>query len=231
MEYNLQNFDIHIWSVDLSQNTELSVVDCLAPEERARADRFVFPKDRERFVIAHVALRNILANYLKITPEAAHYQYGEHGKPSLLTPNSPLLFNMSHAHERAMIAISKDVEVGIDIEYKKKDHSILALAKRFFSPEEYQVLSELPENSQLAAFYRCWTLKEAYLKMTGLGMSLPLSHFTVDFLGSDLNCLKSVKQGLMSLPTGSLGCLEVSGDYEAAVAAAEKIHSIIRFDY
>jgi len=157
----------------------------LSSDEWGRAMRFVDARDRERFAKARWSLRNILARYLTISPENIVFSYGTHGKPSL--KNSAVQFNLSHAGDYGLLAIARDA-VGVDIEIVRTNRDFLALAERFFAPQEYAALLALPAKKRMSAFYRCWTRKEAFIKATGDGLSLSLAKFEViidDVNGTD----------------------------------------------
>lgn len=163
----------------------------LSPQELERANRFHNPLHRSRYIVSHAVLRNILASYLNTPPRELKFDYGPHGKPSIAQPaDSNLQYNMSHSNEMAFYAINLDGRVGVDVEYIKKDADMLGIAKRFFNKNEYLRLLQLPQNVQKEAFYQCWTLKEAYIKAHGIGLTKPLSSFEVIFAESDSeNCL------------------------------------------
>ena len=141
-------------------------------ERRRRIDRFRFPKDRCRSLGAGVLLRRALA---EAGVDETEFVYGEYGKPRL-AGNKGVHFNLSHAGDRAMCVIAP-FRVGCDVE--RIGHRGAGVAERFFAPEEYNQILSAPESERDAAFTRLWALKESFLKATGLGLTLPLSAFTV----------------------------------------------------
>jgi hypothetical protein len=112
----------------------------LSDDERARAQRFVFDRDRSRFTVARGVLRNILGRYLQRPPSSIRFGYGPHGKPHLEAPPNQLLptlrFNVSHSADLVLIAVAHDREVGVDVEQIRTDFALDELARRFFSQEE-----------------------------------------------------------------------------------------------
>ena len=151
----------------------------LAPEERARAARFVFDRDRTRFVNARAGLRAVLGICLGVEPASVGLSYEPRGKPILEVAHPPLRFNLSHSGDRALVAVALGREVGIDIELIRWiDHA--GLARAFFSPGERAALERGSENERHAAFYRCWVAKESYLKARGDGLTSSLDAFEVD---------------------------------------------------
>lgn len=150
----------------------------LSNDERERADRFYFDKDRNNYTVARALLRLILAPYVGIEAQALEFGYGARGKPFVPAPQA-LHFNLSHSHMAAIYAVSRH-DIGVDIEYHHREVSDLsAIARRFFAPAESAVLHALPRERWQAAFFNCWTRKEAYIKAVGDGLSLGLDQFEV----------------------------------------------------
>lgn len=147
----------------------------LNAEERARADRFVFPRHNRRFTVARAFLRTILGEAIGRAPESIEFVLSEYGKPSLA--GGEVQFNLSHSHELAVMALAP-ATIGIDVEHVRPMPDALKLAERFFAPDEIEVLKLADDLDR--AFFRCWTAKEAYLKARALGIgSLALDSFAV----------------------------------------------------
>jgi 4'-phosphopantetheinyl transferase len=174
---------VHVWRASLAQPAQLQAafLRTLNQDERTRADRFHFEQHRRRFVLARGFLRALLARYLQTEPEQVLFAYGPYGKPSLAEPQSAncLQFNASHSHELAVYAVGQGHEIGVDVEYVNTDFAGEDIARHFFSAYEVQTLMSLPESERPAAFFRCWTRKEAYIKAIGSGLSHPLDEFDV----------------------------------------------------
>lgn len=135
------------------------------------------PTHRHRFIIARGVLRSIISCYLpRQSPALLVFDYNKYKKPQLSAAyHSTLQFNVSHSEDYALLAITPLHPIGIDVE-KLKSHDLLAIAKRFFSYNEYQLLSQLRSNQIEPVFYALWTRKEAVLKAVGLGIAEYLSH-------------------------------------------------------
>ncbi len=155
----------------------------LSPEERERAGRFRFPEHRHRYIVCRGTVREVLAPHLHLAPGAVQFDYNPYGKPSV--PGSNVRFNVSHSGVWAMLAVSLEREVGIDIEHIDARFAQDQIPERFFSPREVTHLRSLPESQQTAAFFRCWTRKEAYIKARGLGLALALDSFDVSLRPDD----------------------------------------------
>jgi len=150
----------------------------LAPGERERAYRFRFTRDRGRFIVARAALRQLLGASLGQPPSLVAFTYGPNGKPALADAGAGLCFNLSHSAELALCALAPGTELGVDVEAHRPLDDMDALAERFFAPAEVAWLQQ--QADRMAAFFRLWTCKEAYVKALGLGLSLDTRSFAVD---------------------------------------------------
>ncbi len=179
----LNSDEVHVWQASLDQAPfQVRLLqDTLSTDERARAERFYFEKDRQRFIVARGVLRAILGRYLNRAPEALGFLYNAYGKPALAgePDGTPIHFNLSHSHDIALYAVTRHREVGIDLERIRLDLAFEDIAERFFSPAEAETLRTLPTEIQRQTFFRFWTRKEAYAKARGEGLSLPLDQLDV----------------------------------------------------
>lgn len=153
----------------------------LSLEEKARADRFHFAIDKNRFVVARGLLRELLGRYLGQAPDSLEFSYGKHGKPFLSGENvsSGICFNLSHSAGLVVYAIAKERSLGIDVEHVQPESAGEDIAKRYFSAREVSDLRTLPPEARVEGFFHCWTRKEAYLKAKGMGLQIPLDGFSV----------------------------------------------------
>lgn len=173
MTFNLtlESNTVHIWQAELNlSNLILQQLEkLLSPDEKQRAQRFKFEKDRHSFIAARGILRTILSRYLRIDPEIIQFNYSPKGKPFLTQVSQPISFNLSHSTGKAVYAIALNQNIGIDLEAIRSIEA-LSLAKRFFCESEYRWLASLSPQQQNSAFFKLWTCKEAYLKATGEGL-------------------------------------------------------------
>jgi 4'-phosphopantetheinyl transferase len=146
----------------------------LSADEREREARFAFPDLRDRFAAARGQLREALAAALAQDPRALRFSYGKSGKPALVA--GELQFNLSHSGDVALLALSLGGELGVDVELHR-ERSFTDIAERFFAPGERAELRSLPEPARGPAFYDIWTAKEAFVKATGEGITVPLEDF------------------------------------------------------
>lgn len=156
----------------------------LTPDERERAARLIDQRIRNRFIAGRGQLREILSGYLDREPADLLLSTNPSGKPFLSEQQRPdrLSFNLSHSADLAMLALCTGCEVGIDLEQLRCNLPFGTMAQQFFSSRERADLFSLPSELQPAAFYRCWTRKEAYLKGCGSGFSRPADICDVSLL-------------------------------------------------
>jgi 4'-phosphopantetheinyl transferase len=185
----------------------------LTPQEREHATRFRLAEHRRQFIVCRGTLRKILSRYLELHPARIAFVYNHHGKPSLR--DSDLRFNVSHSGSWALQAVTRAGEVGVDIERMDPQFAAEQIPERFFSPREVAQLRALPADLQTAAFFRCWTRKEAYIKARGLGLALPLDSFDVSLGPDDPPALLRGADGW------SVRDLEAPPGHAAAVAAED----------
>ena len=164
------------WSIDLPQAPTVSVdalLPVLLPEERERAARFVNPIDRQRFVLAHIATRVILAAVSDQPIEVIDFNRHSSGKPYLQETDKDTgisEFSLSHCQDKALLGLCSRGYIGVDIELIAP-RPFLPLVNKLYRPDEAEWLLKQPNDRQLEYFLQCWTRKEAYLKATGSGLS------------------------------------------------------------
>ena len=192
----------------------------LTHDELDRADRFYFEIQRRRFIAARGTLRSILSCYLAIYPSHLRFYYNQYGKPCLAPEfsSSLLNFNLSHSDNMALFAITRNMEIGVDIERVRSDFEYEEIAKRFFSANEVAILRTIPTEKRLEAFYHYWTRKEAYIKAHGKGLSLPLDSFDVSFAAWESRRLLMTKDEPQERALGTLQDLKPGFGYIGALA-------------
>ena len=189
--------EVHVWKVDLSVPWSELHDKAMAATDRQQAMRFRFALDRHRFSVARASLRMILSRYLNRNPATIDFERGAHGKPHLADSddNRGLRFNVSHSNQLALIAVARDREVGIDIEFRKDDFGTYEVADRFFSAAEINQLKSVSDELRVEAFFNCWTRKEAYIKARGEGLSMPLDEFEVSLVpGTSAELISNVRE-------------------------------------
>lgn len=218
---SLGSDEVHLWRASLDAPAgETELLDrVLSADERARADRFRFERDRRRYVIARGVLRSLLGGYLQTGPATVRFQYGRYGKPALGDEDGgdALGFNLSHSEDVALYAISRGRALGVDVERVRPNFGGMAIAERFFSPREVAALRSLPHHEQSAAFFRCWTRKEAYIKARGDGLSLRLDCFDVSLAPGEPAALLDMRDDPDDIARWRLWDVSPDPDYAAAL--------------
>ena len=153
----------------------------LCAEERSRAARFAFERDRNRYIAARSCLRRLLGERLGERPQAVELVYGKRGKPALAPrfAATGLRFNVTHCDDVAVYAFAHEREVGVDVEAVRPLRDADDVAERFFSPRENIAYRALPAADRAQGFFNCWTRKEAFVKALGGGLHIALDRFDV----------------------------------------------------
>ena len=211
---SLEAGEVHVWRMELEQPQDVleKFRSTLEADELQRASRFHFDKHRNNFVAARGFLRRVLSRYLDAKPETLRFSYGEYGKPAL---DATLHFNMSHSHGLALLAITEGRQIGVDVEHVRADFATEDIARHFFSHSEVESFGRLQKEEQVAAFFRCWTRKEAFIKATGRGLSQPLDAFDVTLAPGVAAELLRVEEDEAS--RWSMSDIDVGEDYAGAL--------------
>ncbi|MCI0650923.1 MAG: 4'-phosphopantetheinyl transferase superfamily protein [Planctomycetes bacterium] len=204
----------------------------LSPEETKRANRYLVEHARRNFFLSRGGLRAILARYLGREPREVEFEYGPHGKPALAGSfaASGLRFNVSHSGEVILIAVARARELGIDIERLRADVELENLARRYFSAAESASLLALEPAARPRAFYRCWTRKEAYLKLKGAGLSFPLDRFQVSLRDDEPPALLATEVEGDRAEDIAIVDLSIDRDYEAALVTSRPCPALRYFE-
>lgn len=224
----LNNSQVHVWraNLDLPTNIIEQLTSYLSVDEIARANKFRFEQHQRRFIAARGVLRQILGNYLQISPEKLQFEYSDRGKPRLSGSmgNSSLQFNVSHSHEYALYGFTYERAIGVDLEYARKMPDAVKIAERFFSPSEFKLITSVTTEQQSETFFKLWTAKEAYLKAVGTGLADSLS--TVEIFLDQTRCpqLLAIKGNKTAIGNWSMYSCSLGTDYIAAMAVATPIN-------
>jgi 4'-phosphopantetheinyl transferase len=216
--------DVHLWRIDL-ETAAVSTepwLPILSPDEQTRAARFHFDTDRRYFAATRAILRQMLGSYLAIEPKALILKYSQKNKPALggAEATSDLSFNVSHSGKIALLAFTRLRHIGVDVERVRHDLDTTGIATRFFSIVEQDQLAALPADQRDEAFFRCWTRKEAYIKATGDGLSLPLNQFDVSLAHGEQNALLATRPDQREAKRWTLRDIVVEPGYAAALCVS-----------
>jgi 4'-phosphopantetheinyl transferase len=214
---------IHAWGFSLDGDMSF-VEQCrswLSEDERGRAARFIRQQDQLRFVLAHGGLRAVLARYTGLDPSTLTFQLGSSGKPTLLDeriPQHPPRFNLSHSHERMLVAVAGQQDVGVDLERIRDKVEVAKLAERFYAPGERDRVIKLSGPDRAQWFYRYWVAKEAVLKGQAVGIQ---SLQRCEILTSDYLPRAEVRvlEGAAMQPGWTIHWLDCGSGWVGAVSA------------
>ncbi|MCF8029403.1 MAG: 4'-phosphopantetheinyl transferase superfamily protein [Desulfohalobiaceae bacterium] len=190
-----------IWIIDLNgfSSGESDFPSLLSYEEKTRADRFLRPLKKERFVLTRATVRSILSEYLGIFAKEIVFGYGKHGKPEIKNTRRSLYFNLSHSRNIAVLAISGTHRVGVDIEVMDKSlDRIDRIVDYLCSPEERDYYLALPITERPLFAYSLWTANEAFLKGIGSGVQRFASEVFYKFDSDREPCIRLKNNGLSS---------------------------------
>ena len=225
VDVTLLSNEVHVWCVclDLLSTCFEYLERVLSEDEVDRATRFYFDRHRKCFVITRGMLRIILSWYLKRKPSELCFCYNKYGKPALadMSGDLALNFNVSHSGRLALCAITAERKVGVDIESIRQSKNMEEIIMSFFSNQEKEAFSVLPEHMKQEAFFTCWTRKESYIKALGRGLSYPLHKFSVSIMPDEPAKLVEVEGEREEKNRWALKEMRPNPGYVAAVAAED----------
>ena len=187
----LPDDEVHIWIINderlpsIVDVAQLSQV--LTTEEWARHARFFFDKDKHQFLVTRAMVREVLSRYRpEIAPVSWRFENNAHGKPRIATEQCTgnLYFNLAHTSGLIVLALRSDPDIGIDVECFNRPMKEVTLYRSVLTTHELRTLQLLPLPMQSRRFYELWTLKEAYVKAVGQGLSIPPRSFGFELTAS-----------------------------------------------
>jgi 4'-phosphopantetheinyl transferase len=201
----LADTEVHLWKAHLRTGNEQLARNILSQGEWQRAARFRFDKDRARFLHSHVHLRAVLSTYVDSSPGKLEFHSGSNGKPTLYSPKKSVCFSLSHSGDCMLIAITRDMEIGVDVEKLRPVSHARQLARRYFPDDDCSRLDHLEGEALSRMFMLLWTRFEATRKMSGSGV------FSTCVAGAETS-------------DGHLISFEPEADYVACLALPEPRH-------
>lgn len=190
---NINNNEVHLWFAHDEEINDEKLLklyhEILNTEELSIQSKFIKKKHRHQYLITRSLVRNVLSYYVnnRVKPHQWHFHKNNYGKPVIANPGfSGLLdFNLSHSENIVVLAVTGGQDVGVDVEYIQDGGKALRLADEYFSCKEVDSLLLLPKELREDRFFDLWTLKEAYTKACGKGLSIPLDQFSFSFVEHD----------------------------------------------
>ncbi|MEX2725104.1 MAG: 4'-phosphopantetheinyl transferase superfamily protein [Candidatus Freyarchaeota archaeon] len=212
----------------------ISVVDklsyMLSSDERKKAGRFYFERDKKRFIVRHGVLRMILRCYLGLKADEMNFCYGQNGKPRLsrLFGNEAIFFSMSSSEDLALYGFARNREIGVDVESIRAIPEMDHIANLILSMREKEFYCSLPKDHRRKAFFTYWARKEAFLKATGEGLSRPFNKIELMFDFDEPTRCFVIDVDRKRLPVWSIFSFEPMPRFIAAVAS-DGVMGEIRF--
>ena len=173
----------HVWFVQPESIRDTAVLqyarEVLDTGERKQLERFIRREDAHRYLVSHLLVRRTLSKYLDIAPSEWVFTRAAHGRPEIANPNLPALrFNLTHTHGLSACIVTLSADCGVDAEFINANRHSTGIAGRMFSQTEVDRLQQLEGRDQVDYFFTLWTLREAYVKARGLGISFPMRKLT-----------------------------------------------------
>ena len=232
---SLRAEEVHVWraSMDVSNSKVEELRKLLTNEEVIKGNRLQFEADRRKFIVARSYLRKLLGQYLCVHPASITFSYNKYGKPSLAKSIDVqnLSFSVAHSGELALYAVTLNRKIGVDLEKIQPEFNSYEIASSYFSASEVKRLDDVPGSLRQQAFFNCWTLKEAFVKAIGLGLSLPLDRFEVAFSPDEPARLLQTHWDEKEASRWSLMTLEVEPGYVAALAVKGHNWELCTWDF
>ena len=176
--------EVHLWLTDYAAIEDPALRAAyralLSADEREEEPKYVFARDRLRYLVTRALVRSVLSRYLPVDPRDWVFATNDYGCPHAANPEARaagLSFNLSHTHSLIALAVTRHRAVGVDVENFADSRVPLTVAQRSFSPLEVAELFAAPEHERPYRFFEYWTFKESYIKARGMGLSLPLDGF------------------------------------------------------
>jgi 4'-phosphopantetheinyl transferase len=203
--------EVKLLRYELGATLAPEALEPLSAGERERAARFHVHADRVRFVGARLALREVLASKLGVSPATVPIVLGEHGKP--LVAGAPWLwFSLAHSGKVGVIAVSTRHPVGVDVEQVDPVFGFRETAREVLTDAELASLGNDSDASARRRFYALWVRKEAVSKALGTGLTRRLRQFSVDPAAAEIENQRV-----------TLAALDVGDGYSGALALLEPL--------
>ena len=229
--------EVHVWLAFPDQITdEPLLIRCrsvMTPEERLATERFVFARHRHQHLLTRALQRDLLSRYTGEPPAAWRFEKNRYGRPEISSPPQwrRLRFNLSHTDGLIACAVTLERDVGVDVEYVRRPTRVLDLAPSVFAPPELVDLQRLHPSEQRARFFALWTLKEAYIKARGKGLSIPLDKFSFTFTQREEVGISIDPSLEDDATTWQFERMHVTEDHAMAVAARRTDDRDLRMSY
>lgn len=234
-QVELGDNDVHVYCSDLddTNNNFACCADLLSAEERERAGRFVFGRDRDRYTVSRAILKKLIMKYTGISAKDLSYANGPQGKPTLQDNMnmSGLRFNISRSGGYGLFAFAQDREVGIDIEQIREVPEMDQIISTYFSSAERDSFASLTSQEKKQAFFKQWTRKEALAKALGLGLSMPMRGVDIPLAPGKLGNLVNLDGVLAGAGQWTIRNVSPFSGYSAALAVEGTVFKVMCWNW
>ena len=190
---NFPGNEIHLYFSSPEQISDLALLNryenLLTENERIQMSRFYYARHRHQYLVTRALVRTCLSAYCDVEPGDWRFVSNSYGKPQVKSPDlaGPLRFNLSHCKGLVMCGITRDHDIGVDVEDARRNtRAALESLSSYFSTAEIAEINRLPADRRKRRFFDYWTLKESYIKARGMGLAIPLAKFSFQFDGERL---------------------------------------------
>lgn len=211
LKLNSNEIDIWLFHLNTSPPRIKHFYPLLSDDEKERSEKFINFIHRKRFIASHGFMRSTLSRYTGIPAEKLVFKKADNGKPFLaIDNNSPAIrFNLSHSHNMALLGVCLENELGVDIEYMERKNDWRGIIKRFFTDVEQTSIFSLADDQQQNAFFKTWTRKEAHMKVTGQGLRLSPTQFTISTPPDKPQLISYIKDDTVDINQWSMSDIEM----------------------
>jgi len=224
-EMDLPDNEIHLYFSFPEEISEPELLEqcksLLTDDELARMSRLYYARHRHQFLITRALIRTSLSAYFGVDPADWRFGKNGYGRPEISFPEPPwpIRFNLSHCNGLIMCGITRDHDIGVDVEdAQRSTRAAFESLSSYFSIEEIENLSGLPADKQKQRFFDYWTLKESYIKARGMGLAIPLAKFSFQFKADRLSGFETHPELNDNAANWQFWRIPISGSYQAAVA-------------
>lgn len=223
--------EVHLWRFSTDQPSHVLERNrsLISEEEQRRAARFRVERGKRWFINRRAGVRELLARYLGRAPRDIVFAANRFGKPMLLERHPPIEFSVSHSSGTALLAVTLEHSIGVDLEQHRAEVNCLELANRFFTRDETSALRRLGDSRMRELFFTLWCCKEAWVKARGLGLSFPLDRCAVEAWPGEPSRLLPDCEQAGELDRWSLVEFHVASDYSAAAVVDGPVTAVRRF--
>lgn len=220
LDFKITRGEIHLWTCHLSafQGIRDQAPNLLSEYECRRANFYLRPNDRNRFILGRMLTRIVLGALTKKHPSSVSLIVNKLGRPVLVSDKSSINFSISHSGNYVAVGITEGAQIGLDIQLVRKDIDFRLIVEKYFSHYERIEIFKLPDDQQNRAFFSTWCKKEAFVKAQSLGVFYPFNDFSVPINPNHHSTKGSKHLKTNKINPWQIDEIEIATDYAGAIA-------------